>query len=52
MKIGVLYSRVRIEEKSILEALDRRGLDYDRIDDRLAAFDLDDPGRWLPGPRF
>jgi [lysine-biosynthesis-protein LysW]--L-2-aminoadipate ligase len=47
MKIGVLYSRVRVEEKSIFESLDRRGLDYDKIDDRLANFELDNPGHWL-----
>jgi [lysine-biosynthesis-protein LysW]--L-2-aminoadipate ligase len=47
MKIGVLYSRVRVEEKSIFEAFDRRGLDYDKIDDRLATFELDNPGHWL-----
>lgn len=46
MKIGVLLSRVRVEEKWILEALDRRGLDYARIDDREATFDLAHPGRW------
>ena len=34
MKLGVLISRVRVEEKSIFEALDKRGIDYDRIDDR------------------
>jgi [lysine-biosynthesis-protein LysW]--L-2-aminoadipate ligase len=47
MKIGVLYSRVRVEEKSIFEAFDRRSLDYDKIDDRLATFELDSPGHWL-----
>jgi [lysine-biosynthesis-protein LysW]--L-2-aminoadipate ligase len=46
MKIGVLYSRVRVEEKWIFEALEKRGLDYDRIDDRQVAFDLTDPGIW------
>ena len=34
MKVGVLYSRVRVEEKWIFEALENRGVDYDRIDDR------------------
>ena len=47
MKIGVLYSRVRVEEKWFLKPLDRRGLDYDKIDDRLATFELDHPGDWL-----
>lgn len=47
MKLGVLYSRVRVEEKWIFEALDRRGVAYDRIDDRMVSFDLLEPGRWL-----
>ncbi|MCL4561619.1 MAG: lysine biosynthesis protein LysX [Chloroflexi bacterium] len=46
MKIGVLLSRVRIEEKWLLEALQQRGVDFERIDDREAVFDLDAPGRW------
>jgi len=46
MKIGVLYSRVRVEEKWIFEALEKRGLDYDRIDDRQVVFNLTDPGTW------
>ncbi len=47
MKIGVLYSRVRVEEKWLFEALERHGIDFDKIDDRLATFELDNPGRWL-----
>ncbi len=46
MKIGVLYTRVRVEEKWIFEALERRGVDYDKIDDRKIAFQLADPGPW------
>ena len=46
MKIGLLYSRVRVEEKMLFEALDARGIPYDRIDDRDVEFDLGDPGRW------
>lgn len=46
MKIGVLLSRVRVEEKWIFEALEKRGLDYDRIDDREVKFNLDSPGEW------
>lgn len=46
MKIGVLLSRVRVEEKWLFEALEKRGLDYDRIDDREAKFNLDAPGEW------
>lgn len=40
MKIGVLYSRVRYEEKLIIEALRQRGIDHDLIDDREIVFNL------------
>lgn len=46
IKLGILYSRVRVEEKWIFEALDRRGIDYDRIDDRQAVLNLSEPGGW------
>lgn len=46
MKVGVLYSRVRVEEKLLFDELDRRGVDYDKIDDRDAVFELNDPGPW------
>lgn len=45
--IGVLYSRVRVEEKWIFAALEKRGLDFERLDDRAVRFDLDNPGSWL-----
>lgn len=44
--IGVLYSRVRVEEKWIFAALQQRGVDYERLDDRNIHFDLDDPTPW------
>jgi [lysine-biosynthesis-protein LysW]---L-2-aminoadipate ligase len=40
MKIGVLYSRVRYEEKLIIEALRHRGIDHELIDDREIVFNL------------
>jgi [lysine-biosynthesis-protein LysW]--L-2-aminoadipate ligase len=46
VKLGVLLSRVRVEEKWLFEALDRRGVAYDRLDDREVAFNLADPGPW------
>lgn len=46
MKIGVLYSRVRAEEKLLFEAFEARGIPYDKIDDREAEFDLTNPGAW------
>ena len=47
MKIGVLLSRVRVEEKWLLEALEKRGVPYERIDDREANFDINDPSPWM-----
>ncbi|MBI4760318.1 MAG: lysine biosynthesis protein LysX [Chloroflexota bacterium] len=46
LKIGVLYSRVRVEEKWIFGALEKRGMDYERLDDRAVHFDLEDPAPW------
>ncbi len=46
LRIGVLYSRVRVEEKWIFGAMEKRGIDYDRLDDRVIHFDLDDPSPW------
>ena len=43
LRIGVLFSRVRVEEKWIFAALEQRGVDYERLDDRLVHFDLDHP---------
>jgi [lysine-biosynthesis-protein LysW]--L-2-aminoadipate ligase len=47
LRIGVLYSRVRVEEKWIFAALERRGIDFERLDDRKIFFDLDNPAPWL-----
>ncbi len=46
MNIGLLYSRVRVEEKLLFDALDKRGISYDKIDDRDVQFDLQEPGHW------
>jgi [lysine-biosynthesis-protein LysW]--L-2-aminoadipate ligase len=46
LRIGVIYSRVRVEEKWIFGALEKRGLDYDRLDDRGISFDLQNPAAW------
>jgi len=46
LHIGVLYSRVRVEEKWIFGALEKRGVDYERLDDRAISFDLESPARW------
>ncbi len=46
LQIGVLYSRVRVEEKWIFGALEKRPVDYTRLDDRAISFDLEDPAPW------
>jgi len=46
LRIGVLYSRVRVEEKWIFAAMEKRGLDYERLDDRAISFDLENPAPW------
>lgn len=40
MKIGVLYSRKRVEEKLITAAFDARGVAYDRFNPRQLSFEL------------
>jgi [lysine-biosynthesis-protein LysW]--L-2-aminoadipate ligase len=45
-KIGVLYSRMRVEEKWIFAALQQRGVDFERLDDRKIHFDVDNPKPW------
>jgi [lysine-biosynthesis-protein LysW]--L-2-aminoadipate ligase len=40
MRIGMLCSRVRVEEKMLFAALQKRGVDHDRIDPREVIFDL------------
>lgn len=46
LKIGVLFSRLRVEEKWIFAALEKRGVSYERIDDRNISFDLENPNGW------
>jgi [lysine-biosynthesis-protein LysW]--L-2-aminoadipate ligase len=38
--VGLLLSRVRVEEKLLIDAIDRRGIVHREIDDRELAFDL------------
>jgi len=45
-RIGVLFSRMRVEEKWIMAALERRGVQHERLDDRQFYFTLDDPQPW------
>ena len=46
MKVGILLSRVRVEEKWLLEALEKNEIEYKRIDDRDLIFDLDMSAAW------
>ena len=40
MKVGILLSRVRVEEKYLADAFEARGIPFDLIDDREVVFDL------------
>ncbi len=47
MRIAILASRVRVEEKLLVEALQRRGVEFEIIDDGQLLFNLAQPGeRW------
>lgn len=43
MRLAVLTSRIRVEEKLLFEALRQRGIDFDTIDDGNLLFDLERP---------
>ncbi|PON16980.1 lysine biosynthesis protein LysX [Candidatus Entotheonella serta] len=44
MRVGVLCSRVRVEEKLLFEAMRQKGIEYEKIDDREVIFQLNDKG--------
>jgi len=44
LRVGVLLSRIRVEEKLLLSELERRGVEVVRYDDRILTLDLHDPG--------
>lgn len=46
MKVGILYSRVRLEEKLLIKELEARGVAYDLIDVRRFFFNLQDQEQW------
>ncbi len=46
MRVGILFSRIRLEEKLIVQALEARGVAYEMIDVREAVFDLERPSTW------
>ncbi len=43
MHIGVIYSRLRVEEKWLFKALENGGVSYEKLLDSQAIFQLDDP---------
>lgn len=46
-RIGVLCSRIRVEEKLLFDEMERRGISYEKLDDRELIFDLHQkPGDW------
>jgi [lysine-biosynthesis-protein LysW]--L-2-aminoadipate ligase len=42
MRVGILCSRIRVEEKLLLAELDRRSVDYVKLDDDEIVFDLNE----------
>ena len=47
MRLAILTSRIRVEEKLLISALQQRGVEYDIIDDETLLFDLARPDeRW------
>src|ERR1044071_1472903 len=41
-RVGVLYSRVRVEEKLLFESFEKRGVGLDLLDDQKLIFDITD----------
>ncbi|MCC7354505.1 MAG: lysine biosynthesis protein LysX [Anaerolineae bacterium] len=44
MRIGILCSRIRVEEKILFETMEKRGLPFEQIDDRTVIFDMQHNG--------
>ncbi len=40
MRVGILVSRIRVEEKMIVAEMERQGVDFDLLDLRAQHFDL------------
>jgi [lysine-biosynthesis-protein LysW]---L-2-aminoadipate ligase len=45
MKFAILYSRVRVEEKLLFEAFEKRGANIDLLDDRTLVFQIAPAGK-------
>ena len=43
LKVGILMSRVRVEEKLLMNELQQRGVEIVRFDDREITLDLEHP---------
>ena len=46
MKIAMLVSRIRVEEKLLIEELERQGIEHEVIDVRTQVFDIHDASPW------
>ncbi len=46
MRIGLLVSRIRVEEKLLIDRLTALGVEHELIDVREAVFDIHDAGAW------
>lgn len=46
MNVGVLYSRIRVEEKLLVQNLEARGIAYEMIDVRQKTFNLQEWEYW------
>lgn len=46
MRVAVLVSRVRVEERLLVEELQRRGIAHEVVDVREQVFDIHDPTAW------
>ena len=47
MRLGILFSRIRKEEKLLTESFRERGIEFDLIDVREVVFDLHNMDRWF-----
>lgn len=50
MRVGVLCSRIRVEEKLLFQAMRDRDIEFEKIDDREAVFNLNNG--LSPAPRY
>ena len=46
MRLGIVYSLIRVEEKLLFEAAEKRDLEFERIDDRELIFGLRKDRKW------